>query len=206
MNKLTCETGMTKEQLLKLPLEQQKVEIAKDVLALLHTRKIQARNGKYLFTYHVNFENALISIDEGGEYEDALLIDRLRRLWKEAEEGYAQECGVCAIGSLFVGALDTFNSLKLSDIEEDVPTDKHMIEYLLPWWDEYELRLMEFAFEGAWQGEDDMMFDGEDDGDRGEWKDEVTRAYEIYQNYKGGEEGMRAILNNIISNGGSFKP
>jgi hypothetical protein len=189
---------MSVEDLRKLPRAQQRVLIAKDALKLLDSSKIQPA--------HMTYMESEASFEPSEAGDDELVIDRLREIWKKKEAW----CGVCQIGSLFVGALDTFNSLKLSDIDPSCgePSMHDMIGYLDRWWDEKDLRVMETAFEGSWQGGEDSMFMRTPSGqiDYNREVPGVGKAMNFASKYNRGEPRMRAILKNIIKNNGRFEP
>jgi hypothetical protein len=202
--------GMTLEELQALPLPEQKVKIAEDVMALLDAKKIQAKNGKYISTPNIDFDEVYGYEDDedGTEIIDELVIERLYREWDHTEAGGISSCGVCQIGGLFVGALDTFNSLKLEDIHHGEPEDFEMTSYLERWWTEDELRIMEAAFEGQWHADDEDKHVKDQDGDT-DWncvRAEVQAAFDFAETHFGGEDAMRKILNNIIRNKGDFRP
>jgi hypothetical protein len=186
-------TRMSKEELRALPLPQQRVIIAKDVLSLLRSRKISPVNGSYIETT-VDFRYDEEANERDG---DVLVIDLIREDWSK-KQSY---CQVCQIGSLFIGALDLFNSLKLQAIDRCEPGGKDMISYLSGWWTRQELRIMELAFEGGWQGESHEMYD-----ENGHMLPEINRAHEFHDKHGRGEDCMITILKNIIKNDGKFVP
>jgi hypothetical protein len=187
---------MKMEDLLALPLEAQRVKIAKDAIALLNSSKIQA--------HHMGYLDSNFDFYRSPKNDDERVIDRLRRGWKRKDA----VCGVCAIGSLFVGALDTFNSLKLSDVNYTEPGMMDMLPYLARWWPKQELRVMEAAFEGTWQGAEEEMYRRREDGsvDYCEMHRDVESALAFSRDYPRGSKRMVAILNNIIKNDGDFCP
>jgi hypothetical protein len=192
---------LSKEEMEKLPLAEQRVLIAKDVLELLDANKIQTKSGKYLWT---DAEFYLRTDDNDEPDHEGLVIERFRKEWAKEEP----HCGVCQIGGLFVAALDIFNSLKLITVGFNDPDDAHMTKYLKKWWSEHDLRVMECAFEGNWNGSHSDQFIDEIDG---ELLPEVSAAFDFYESCTSwppltDEERMRSILGNIISNNGEFVP
>lgn len=56
-----------------------------------------------------------------------------------------ESCEACAIGGLFLSAVDIHDKLKIKSLTDD----NSMVKYLKEWFNNSELRLMEFAFEGV---------------------------------------------------------
>ncbi len=170
----------------KAPTKAQlRVQICKDVLRQLDTKRIIANRGSYL-------ESA------GSRWEAQFYNDRDGKVRPPAKK-----CRVCAIGSVFVCALDRYNELKLSDSGYGKPDSDDMMRYLGRWFGDGQLRLMEQAFEGK-----NIRL--------GNQADPKPRAFfEKHGNPKatpwGYEEAdsdklMRAIMANVIANKGTFKP
>jgi len=121
----------------------QRVEIAKDVLSFLKTKRLFARNGTYLGSY-------------SHEWKEQFIFTAQKDLERDWDKPILppNEAYTCAIGSVFVAALDKYDVLSHGDMEEpgDQPNDEDMVAYLAPWWNEEELRYIEIVFENdEWQ-------------------------------------------------------
>lgn len=178
---------MTKAQLQALPIEEQRVELAKDVLRMMRSRKFYARRGTYM---ELLFSLPRIAIRNPRARLDEVFRER------SAEEPMGS---VCAIGAIFCAAVDKFGRLKLSDLdlaghESDNVKPEKMLEYLSPWFSRDQLRLMELAFEAEWHG-----------GNRLPDEDEFEVAKEFARDERSAD-AMEMIMKNIIENKGTFAP
>lgn len=101
-------------------------------------------------------------------------------------------CEVCAIGGLFVAAVIRHNGIVMSNAEFNHTNPDggvtagrwSLTQYLGRWFSDVQLDLMESAFEG--------------------YSDERSRG--IYLNYPDDADRLRAIMANVIRNGGTFCP
>lgn len=186
----------------KLAPAAQRIAIAKDVLAWLDLGKLKARAGRYV-----------VPIDDGRP-EERWYDDTLDARSLVLEDGVT--CEVCALGGMFacaVGRLNKINAYSFRGARQN-----GMREYLSPYFSPWQLALIETAFECEWYidgfdhvrgsaeaadaavafGErytrDDVQDPDEDDG-------VYMQPRQTMQ-----EERMRAIMQNIIANGGEFKP
>lgn len=172
-----------------------RVQIAKDVLALLKKKKISAEHGVYLSTNDPAW--------------DALPVD----VNPEKKVEAPKKCEACAIGLCFVAALNRYNDLKIKELSVNLGTvfkrgqrhectqlsveREHMVEYLAPWFTTKQLDMIEHAFEGI-------------DFARVSNKNEIARLEEFHRKYAGdmsaANDTVIAIMKNIIKNKGTFKP
>ncbi len=172
--------------------EEMRVEIAQDVLKALKTKRINASHNGYMTAD----DEKLADLASAWEEED------LEALMKLSQEEYSppKACDVCAIGAVFVAAVDRHDALKLSEvyknsIDGDIGDDL-MLPYLNKWFEDSQLRLMEYAFENEFHG---TNYDGPDD--------DVCKAAEaFYEFYDEPGDRVTAIMNNIIENKGTFIP
>jgi hypothetical protein len=179
---------MTKAQLQALPIEEQRVEIAKDVLRMMRSRRFVARRGTYM---ELEF-----SIARAVARDPRVRLDKLFRD-KSADQAMGS---VCAIGAVFCAALDKFGRLKGSDIqlggfEHDGVKPEKMLEYLSPWFSAPQLRLMELAFEHEWHGGNRMPSD-----------EDYYNAKDFASDGENAESAMEMIMKNVIENKGTFTP
>ena len=167
----------------KMPLERQRITIAKDVLELLETEKVIAQSGTYM---------ELDSDIEEKYWDD----------WTAAPEAPVQlhelierseTCEVCGIGACFVAAVRRNDQVEASDMNA-ASDDRFMRSYLRNWFTKDQIELIEAAFEesgGFYKGPTRRL--GE-------------RASNFGKRYDSDEERMRAIFQNIVDNGGTFVP
>lgn len=168
---------------------QKRVAIAKDVLAALATKKIEAESG----TYYLRTK---------------ALGDKLN----------GEQCNACAIGALFACQVERTPKLKLTDASDyydstDVYWDEDAHEYkegaaersfasygmretLRKFFGDKQLGLIETAFEQ----DDDYCYDLNLDGDT------VDAAIKFGSRYRSDRGRMRAIMENIVANRGEFRP
>lgn len=111
----------------KRTIEQRK-RIAKDVLAQLNAKRFIAEQGVYVSNMGPQPKNV------------------------NAKVQTPKQCNVCAIGSIFVSAVDRYNRLEVKDLGcysgTTEPRPANLLKYLNKWWSEEEMRLIETAFEG----------------------------------------------------------
>lgn len=155
---------------------QKRVAIAKDVLAYLRAGKIKTDVPGYLND---------VDLRNGEQVRDSL-------------QATDQACQACAIGACFVAA-----NLRADDLvvhREALLLAGGMRDYLARWFSRGQLYLIEAAFE----------CDAETATDRGVG-DRLARRAEDFglahgNRCKNRTRRMRAIMQNIIDNGGTFKP
>lgn len=153
----------------------ERVQIARDVIAQLAAKRIIAAGGSYIRWAGFRNQQAIGDMDA-------------------KVQPPPPNCKVCAIGAVFVCALDRHNELRLRDTNGSTPDDDNMLRYLARWFDEYQLRLMECAFEGS--DVSDALPD-----------DDAYAAVEFGEQHEHDADAlMRAIMNNVIANKGTFKP
>jgi len=176
-------TPPTKEQFDAMTPEQKRVVIATDVIAGLNSRRLNARNGTY-----VDFNDKVGLDDEGNKDKEVNVVIKDKK------------CDVCALGAMFISAVDRFDDLKVKNslAAEDHPTDGFgsagVYGYLSRFFDYEQLTAMETAFEGRSIGryvEDPELRE---------------RCYAFCKYEGNSEKRMRMVMNNIIDNNGKFIP
>lgn len=173
----------TKAKAKRLTKAQIRVQIAKDVIRQLDANRIVADGGCYLDADE--FEE---QIDGAADVPDGRYL------------AAPKDCRACAIGSVFVCALDRFNELKLHKFVDDGGGSDAMVRYLSPWFTRAQLRLMEIGFQ-------------EYNSDPGAVTDRAADAAYAWHEKRLGSDGecdydaiMRALMKNVIRNNGTFKP
>lgn len=186
-----------------LSAPEQRVAIARDVLALLAAQKIAANQGAYLKlprkvipnSWHINANDLLVAPAEA-EVRDVIAAQ-------------TAPCTVCAVGACFVAGVLRHDSLTVGTFGNDENDRDGMEAYLGRWFEPEQLRLIETAFEMEerfYQGE------GEDYEAGDEIPEIATRAVMFGEDNSGGFDDdsdtarLIAIMQNVINNGGTFRP
>lgn len=129
--------------------ELQRVIILSDVIQQLNTKHFVAQDGIYGRIYlkhdfisisnpYINKNNANLELKE--------VIDD------------STQCNACAIGSLFLSAVDIHDNLKLGQLCEQNSDGYLLVKFLEPWFDNLELRLMESVFEQDYKHSTRIMY------------------------------------------------
>lgn len=177
-----------------LSAAERRVRIAQDVIAALKAKRIIADQGCWC------------RVEDGNGVE---LIVNENDVEPDVREVFAkaQSCTVCALGGIFVAAVERFNKLPLSnffipEVVNDDGEEAYVVEdfdygdfvkYLGKFFSGGQLALIENAFE---------LNDGGLTGDIGEAKGQACALWG--NQYQTAEERMIAIMRNIIRNEGTF--
>lgn len=186
VNKL--QTAQANHDFDRMSPRQKRVQIAKDVLFGLKSKRLTAFPGTYFLT-------------------DAQMEPE--KEFSEAIEG--QRCDVCALGGLFVCAVDRMDDLKVYETNDGDPNQRKMHDYLAPIFDREQLMLIENAFERR-EINDSDDFGMAYDIYSGEYSKDTRldklrqRALVFNKGVASGRERMERIMRNIVRNGGVFKP
>lgn len=161
----------------KMTKAEMRVRIAKDVLAQVKADRLTPREQSYLI-----FRGAL-PVDSHGyiSNEDVDVRDTLK----------GAKCQVCALGALFVAAVDRFNECQLPACRLSVGNRLDLTDYLAKAFSATQMDAIEAAFEGQSYAH----------GDR----DRVYNS-RFVDAYDDSTERLRAIMRNIVRNGGTFRP
>lgn len=182
------------------PVEK-RVQIAKDVIAALDSNGIVAQKGTY---------GDFVPVERRGSYLDMeFATDAYYAARDEYWKGDAQDailegsisCNVCAIGAVFTCAVARMDKLTLKDLE--IAPRSSMLEYVSEFFDKLQLELMECAFE---LNTDQVRYDHDDDDLLRKAVDFGYAANIATATMTRAEARMRAIMENIIANGGEFRP
>lgn len=166
------------EAFAKLTAKEQRVAIAKDVLVHIATRKIVAKQGTYFEIKHRSFSADMQACEVVAA---------------------APSCTVCALGAVFVAAIDNANEATMDDMDPDDFGNRIEIghaplkRYLSRFFSVDQLHLIEAAFESS------------DIHDFFEY-DAVQPATNMFNDFVSSEERMQIIMRNIIDNDGTFIP
>lgn len=163
------------------------VLVAKDVLKLLDKKIIKAEKGTYL-DYSESLEERVDPEDYWSPWQrkQDLPADLKTYLHKLKPE---KACRVCAIGSCFLARVYRKNEAPLEDFSR-----AEMQDALAGVFSENQLALIETAFEMSFSYQNANT--GED----------AWNAIEFGRKYATEKGRLRAIMNNIIANGGEFVP
>ena len=158
------------------------IRVCKDVIANLRSRKLQAAQGIYVSQ---DVSDAITEIDQ-----DEVSLQKVLKKWLKPR----RQCQVCALGSLFISKVDRYNKCNVS------PWD-----VLSPYGIEFNKQLSEI-----FSREQQSMIESAFETEPGEkyWDPEcaIGKAIEFGAKYKNPTTKLIAIMNNIIKNGGTFKP
>lgn len=183
------ETEKRNRKFAKMTRDQQRVEIAKDVLRLLGERKIEPHSTYFRASGDTEMVKSL-ALHPDAFQEHGYAAKELRPIGKLSAsavlDSKVADCHVCGIGSLFVSAvinadkLSAKNILKLRDGSERRRSE---VRYLSRWFDADQLSQIEQFYEtNAWCAGSPIL-------------DQANNR-----------RRLRMIMENIISNGGKFDP
>jgi hypothetical protein len=173
----------------RLSRPQQRVEIARDALSLMRRKKLSARRGAW--AAGINGPVLPGDYHSAGEYET---YDAQEKLLK------SPECNVCALGALFVCGVRKADKLKVSARYGMGVHEDDVFDYLGSFFSQSQLKMMECTFENG-GGAVSMS----------ELSPAAARACRAFgkkylKDYDNGDRLLRAILRNVINNGGTFAP
>ena len=204
----------------RLSLNKQRVQIAKDVIEQINARKLRVKaNSGYFNWATIADKNGLIKLgeqvkaaraatqmlDDAPELKQFVKIDdkiKQVQLPQLALLTMQTSCEVCGIGGLFVAALERMNDFKAApkdnnlmadlDLNDDASPHKDdaQIAYMTRWFDRDQLRLIEGYFEiGGGHGSQHLVHD-----------------HSPIVKQRSAPKRLIMIMENIISNGGTFDP
>ena len=174
----------------KLTKAEIRIAIAEDVIAQIKSNKYKPTQGSW------------VEVASGEPYEDWLYYNA--QDCKVDVRDYTKnikKCHVCALGSLFVSAVNkynnvygTYDSLSFEQVFHTIAIGKKTSP-LLRYFSISQLQLIEFTFENGM-------------GYNYNLGDEVVerKALEFYKQYPNMKDLLLAIMKNIIKNKGTFKP
>jgi hypothetical protein len=174
----------------KLTKAEMRIEIAKDVIAQIKAKKYNPMQGRWV-------EQA-----DGPDYDDWLFENATTcKVDVRDYTNNINKCNVCALGSLFVSAVNkynnvygTYDSVSTYEVFSSIGTGEKKSP-LLRYFSSSQLQLIEFTFEGgigAFYFHDNTPT--------------VKRAYDFHEQYSNAKDRLIAIMKNIIKNKGTFKP
>lgn len=185
-------SGKTKtltERFKKANKQRKRVMIAEDVLAQLRTKRFVAEQGTFVG-------------DLGAFLEEDELNKDLKTICRSEPQ-----CNVCAIGGMFVSAVEFHNKLKVSDVSLEFDY-KEYSNYLSKWFEKDQLKLIEIAFEdgnGAVRVNNSKTHKAASEF-FGDLQHELDNHNGMIDLYLGADEKMRLIMENIVRNKGTFVP
>jgi hypothetical protein len=184
-----------------------RVAIAKDVLASLEDKSMVARTGTYVLIKPIRRGKQIITMrDHAKDLRDVLKTK-------------VAHCEVCAKGAIFISAVNKYDNCPITS--EYIENSKSAFQYpfmndggdilsrdlngisqqspvLLRYFSQRQLDVIEYAFEQGRAGFLESYTDKE--------IKEKYQAVEFGQKYWNTTERMRAIMQNIIENKGTFRP
>lgn len=185
---------------MRMTKAEKRVEIAKDVLKQIKAQKYIAEQGTWVCG--VDYDNHIGDVLWHAKEDGIKTID--------AKKDYTDKltkCYVCALGSLFVSAIDKYNHTKLSTENAHFLTEakESKINPLLKWFTAKQLFLIESTFEGGLGGWSDSAGDVFSNKELNRWYEVGENAVErYYDKYPDPTKRLVAIMKNIIRNKGTF--
>lgn len=182
---------------MRMTKAEKRVEIAKDVLKQIKAKKYKPECGVW-------FQDSNgVGLNEFIDWSKSKVLDAKKDIVDKLEG----TCSVCALGSLFVSAIDKYNHTKLDTslfcADNEVFTSIDGNNPLNKWFTTRQLLLIENTFEyglGAWSP-DAVLNKNELDY----WYETVEFAIGKYNyKYPSSTNRLKAIMNNIIRNKGTF--
>lgn len=193
------------EAFARMSPEQKRVTVAKDVIAALNAKQLVAKNSVYLA---LRFKQAVVK--DWNNWDKFTESDAQVALLEQKVS-----CEVCAIGSVFVCAVERMDKLTVDQFRGS--GRRSIREYLGDLFSLEQLDLMEIAFECTTEHAQTVRYRGDEDEGKGisngaqSELDAAVGFGEMFWDY-GGVDGynadacMRAIMANIIANKGEFRP
>lgn len=174
---------------------QKRIAVAKDVLKQLDSGLLTARKGTYL-----EFRKLRLQMINN-------LPNNLDKVFNLVSKKGAT-CDVCGIGSCFIATVRLGDDYETDKIFENNPlftglslSSRQMRPYLRKIFTSRQLTLIECAFEQNYRHRDTT-----DKLSSYVFTQDVLEAVRFGLNYKNDEDRLRAIMYNIITNNGTFKP
>jgi|688.fasta_scaffold162733_3 hypothetical protein len=180
-------TNTTKKK--KLTKAEMRVAIAKDVIAQIKAKKYNPMQGCW------------VEQEDGQDYDD-WLFDNAENCTVDVQvyTKNIKKCNVCALGSLFVSAVNKYNNVygtfdTVSTLEVFDFKETNNNSPLLRYFTINQIKLIEHTFEG---GMGAVCFD---DNSR-----MINKSYAFHDKYPDSKDRLLAIMKNIVENNGTFKP
>jgi len=181
-------TNTTKKK--KLTKAEMRVAIAKDVIAQIMSKKYNPTQGCWVD-----------QVVGGDDYESWLFKNAEScKIDVQKYTKNIKKCDVCALGSLFVSAVNkynnvygTYDTVSFDEVFNFEKTNNN--SPLLRYFTINQIKLIEHTFEG---GMGAVCFD---DGHR-----MVNKSYTFYDKYPDSKDRLLEIMKSIVENNGTFKP
>lgn len=182
----------------------QRLAIIKDCLHRLRFRKVES--GSYCYGDDIDAD-----IDKNDQVQKHLEI-------------IEKKCRVCALGGLFLSAVGKFNDITVSDCDlgyyRNYNRDndyvvrlgrEETISHLSKYFTKCQMMLIESAFEGVYYAASyypNIFEEGECYNEKKQkyYQKLCRKAIKFCEDIEDDKEKLRAILKNMLSNDGTFKP
>ncbi len=177
-----------------------RVAVAKDVIKYLSTKRFVAKHN-----FYIKSEELDDLLGSPTSVWDSKLQTYVTTPEAKAPVCVPKKCQVCGIGSMFLGLVGIANTITAKELGS-THADYNMIEYLekQAGFTEEQMRLVELYFEGK-KLPSSYAFDFPSTSAVKKWRKAAVKASRSTIQ-KNPEKILRAILNNIIRNNGTFKP
>jgi hypothetical protein len=181
---------------------ERRLEVVKDAIKQLALNKLKAETG---YIINLPYENDLLDMDENTQVQPLL-----QKLLKESKKPI---CKVCARGILLICTINKennftgreFQNIRGYRFDSSTTGDKRLLKLFSA----TQLMLIEEAFEVSVQREQQYVYCDYDDPyqlNDGLSVDDAKKAHRFHSRYKSDRNRLMAILKNIVTNRGLFKP
>jgi len=180
----TKKVSKTTQKFLALTKPEQRVVIAKDIIAQLDSKFIKAKRQTYVDLNLKSGTNEFLDVQAN--------LDKVKN------------CTACAVGSMMICITKFANTLNFHQLEE-MSWDHDALKLLKKIFPPNQLKLIEYSFEGS-----DMYAKSlaENKMNVSSLTSVEKKKIDLFRKgVKGGAEGMlKKIMENVITNSGKFKP
>lgn len=170
----------------KMTPEQKRVQIAKDVLGQLDAKRIKARHNSWVIARKP--DEGFKTTGPGQQVCEAIK---------------AVPCQACAIGAVFVCAVERANALKVCDVDPwvtdgdfNLNNEERIFDYLRRFFSDEQIEIVETAFEAG----DGFFTEFDEHADEATW----LEAKRWGRSVRSAETRMRLIMKNIVMHNGDF--
>lgn len=178
---------LTQRKFDRLPKEEQRVYIARDVLAQMQLKHLKPEEGVYLASERLAYDRLKLK-DQTRDF--GALLD-------------AAPCTACAIGSLFACAVKVADRAPAASfLGQTSGTGRTVGAPLKSYLDRFFTREQQALIEAAFEGADISS----QCADAGVDVRTIVSAMTFNRGFKGAKTRMTRIMRNIIRNGGDFDP
>lgn len=170
----------------KMTPSEKRVTIAQDVLDQLESKRLLASPGTWVANEEFEFY-----VSKGGAPVESLFC---------TQTGKKKKCNVCAMGALFVCAVERADELKVEDLSNTWVSDESTKKMKVNFEEEDVFEYMDRFFE---RDQLDAIETAFERGAGGTFHSDLAEGFAGY--VEDASERMRLIMENIVANNGTFK-